>query len=76
MKKDNIKINGHVGTWYVIDEDERRGKKLYLLEHEYYGDEAACLIIDEDYNIVMDDVWNGFDDYLEDWKILFFLLSQ
>ena len=75
MKKDNIKINGHVGTWYVIDEEERGGKKLYLLEHEYYGDEAACLIIDEDYNIVMDDVWNGFDDYLEDWKILFFLLQ-
>lgn len=69
MKKDNIRINGYVGTWYVIDEKEYKNKTLYLLEHEYYGDEAACLIIDEDYNIVMDDVWNGFDDYdyLEDF---------
>ena len=68
MKKDNIRINGDVGTWYIIDEKEYKDKTLYLLEHEDFGDEAGCLIIDKNYNVVMDDVWNGFDDYdyLED----------
>ena len=65
VKSDNIKVEGHVGTWYVIDETERSGKKLFLLEHETYGDEAACVIVDEDGNLELEDVWNGFDDYDE-----------
>lgn len=69
--REGIKIAGHRGTWYVIDEsaysfpDEEKGavvKSVYLLEHETYGDETACLIVDEDKNIILDDVWNGFDD--------------
>lgn len=63
--REGIKIEGHVGTWYVIDETVRDGKTLYLLEHETYGDEAACLIVDSNKEIVLDDVWNGFDDYDE-----------
>lgn len=65
MKKDNIKINGHTGTWYVIDESFYHGEKVYLLEHETYGDEAACLIVNEKLEIILEDVWNGFSD-LED----------
>lgn len=67
MKQDKIKIKGHIGTWYVIDETYFNGKKLYLLEHEIYGDEAAELIVDENLYIVMDDVWNGFSD-LDGWE--------
>jgi hypothetical protein len=62
MEKDHITVDGHIGTWYVIDEGFYKGKQVYLLEHEKYGDEAACLIIDKDYNILLDDVRNGFDD--------------
>lgn len=62
MLKNNIKIKGHIGTWYVIDEGYHNGKKVYLLEHEEYGDEAAALVVDQDLNIIMDDVWNGFND--------------
>lgn len=62
MEKNNIKIEGHRGTWYVIDEKEHNGEKLYLLEHETYGDTAACLIVRQDLSIFLDDVWNGFDD--------------
>lgn len=65
MKKDGIKIEGYVGRWYVIDETIWNGEKVYLLEHETYGDEAACLIVNENLSVVLDDVWNGFDD-LED----------
>lgn len=77
-KSDHIRIEGHRGTWYVIDEgwfiltpDTDSGQPLtipahlFLLEHEVYGDEAACLIVDEHGTIVLEDVWNGFDD-LED----------
>lgn len=74
----HITISGHIGTWYVIDEgdfvltpDTDDGKALtipahlYLLEHEEYGDEAAHIIVNEDGKVVLDDVWNGFDDLLE-----------
>lgn len=62
-ESDNISIEGHIGTWYVIDSEEIEGKKLFLLEHEEYGDSAASIIVDENKNLVMEDVWNGFDDY-------------
>lgn len=73
-KSDNIEVEGHFGTWYVIDEgmfeltpDTERGPetiraRLFLLEHEEYGDEAACVIVTEDGKLVLEDVWNGFDD--------------
>lgn len=62
MKKDNIKIKGYRGTWYAIDESYYRGNKVYLLEHEQLGDETACMIIDKNYNILSDEVYNGFSD--------------
>ena len=57
----NIKVEGYKGTWYVIDKNHLRDKKIYLLEHETYG-EDACIIIDEDMNVILDDVYNGFQD--------------
>lgn len=65
MQKENIKIKGHIGTWYVIDETEWKGERVFLLEHETFGDEAACLIVNEKLEIILENVWNGFDD-LED----------
>lgn len=68
MNKSKIKIAGHIGTWSAIEEVIYKGKTIYLMEHDFYGDEAAMLIIDEDNNIVADEIWNGFDDleYLEE----------
>jgi len=62
MQKDHIKVEGHRGTWYIIGESVYKNEPVFLLEHEQYGDEAASLIVKEDLTIVMDDVWNGFDD--------------
>ena len=75
---DHIRVEGHEGTWYVIDEgnfvltpDTDDGRPLtipahlFLLEHETYGDEAAHVIVDENGHLALEDVWNGFDD-LED----------
>ena len=46
LDSDNIEIEGYTGTWYVIEAEHIKGKDLFLLESEYYGDEAACLIVD------------------------------
>jgi hypothetical protein len=62
MQRDKIKIYGHRGTWYVIDKSVYKGEPVFLLEHEQYGDETACLIVKEDLTVLVDDVWNGFDD--------------
>lgn len=62
IKKEGLKVEGHKGTWYVIDEGYYKGKRVYLLEHEQYGEDAACLIVNKDLEILMDDVWNGLED--------------
>ena len=34
----------------------------FVVENEVLGDEVPCIIIDSDYNIILDNVYNGFDD--------------
>jgi hypothetical protein len=65
MKKDGIRFAGIYGAWYVIDSKVVNGQQLYLVESETFGDEAPCIIIDENYNIIQDDVYNGFDEIQE-----------
>lgn len=67
MKTENIKIYNHTGTWHVIDQTKYNGNDVYLLEHGTWGDMTENLIVDKNLNILLDDVWNGFDDleYLE-----------
>jgi len=65
MKKDNISVKGFKGTWYIIDEAYFSGKEVYLLEHEEFGDEAACIIINKELELILNNVWNGFDDLEE-----------
>ncbi len=62
---DNIAVDGHIGTWYVIDTQAFGDKTYFLLEHEEYGDEASCIIVDEDKKLILEDVWNGFSDLEE-----------
>lgn len=62
MKKDNIKLNGHIGTWYILSDSVIMGKHLYLVEHETYGEDTEGLIIDNNYNVVLDEVFNGWHD--------------
>ena len=63
---DQIAVEGHVGTWYAIDEMEVGGEKFFLLEHEEYGDEAACVAVNEQGKLVAEDLWNGFDEDFQD----------
>ena len=57
-----LTVAGHIGTWHAIDQHEVGGHSFYLMEHDAYGDEAACIIVDERGKLVLDDVYNGFDD--------------
>lgn len=63
---DQIAVEGHVGTWYAIDETEVGGEKFFLLEHEEYGDEAACVAVNEQGKLVAEDLWDGFDEDFQD----------
>lgn len=62
MKREGIRVEGHRGTWYVIDEGYHNGRKVYLLEHETYGDMAASVIVDSKGNLLLEDVWNGLEE--------------
>ena len=59
---DHIAVEGHIGTWYAIDETEVGGEKFFLLEHEEHGDMAACVAVNEQGKLVAEDLWNGFDE--------------
>ena len=58
----HIAVEGHIGTWYAIDETEIGGEKFFLLEHEEHGDIAACVAVNEQGKLVAEDLWNGFDE--------------
>ena len=59
---DHIAVEGHIGTWYAVDEMEIGGEKFFLLEHEEHGDMAACAAVNEQGKLVAEDLWNGFDE--------------
>ena len=58
----HIAVEGHIGTWYAIDETKIGGEKFFLLEHEEHGDMAACVAVNEQGKLVAEDLWNGFDE--------------
>ena len=66
MQKNNIKLKGYYGTFYIISDTvmDIKGtlKRVYLLENEVYGDEVPCIIIEGNYKVILDNVYNGFDD--------------
>lgn len=66
---DEVKFKGYKGRWYVIGKTSRFGKTYYLFESTIWGDEAPAIITDETGKILLDDVYNGFDDLWEalDW---------
>ena len=63
---DCITVEGHIGTWYAVDETEVGGEKFFLLEHEEHGDMAACVAVNEQGKLVAEDLWNGFDEEFQE----------
>ena len=66
MDTTGLAVSGHVGTWHTIDHREIDGHTFYLMEHDSFGDEAACLIVDERGRLTVEDVYNGFDEQTMD----------
>ena len=58
----HVKIEGHTGFWHQIDKKVVDGEVLYLLEHDTFGDEAPCIIVNRKFEVILDDVWNGFEE--------------
>ena len=54
-------VDTHFGTWHTIDSQNFGGKDYFLMEHDKFGDEAACIIVDSSGKLVAEDIWNGFD---------------
>jgi hypothetical protein len=65
INTDNIKIEGHVGRWYVIDETVNNGRKVFLLEHETYGDDVAHIAVDIHGKIVCEEIYDDFPECLD-----------
>jgi hypothetical protein len=78
VKKNNIKVEGHVGTWYVVDEVYYEGAMYFLLEHEYYGEDTAWIAVDEAGDIVLEGIRNGAKElieYLTPYVVIKFFMS-
>lgn len=67
-QKDHIRLDDEPFSWHIIDElPYQNGHTYYLLEPESY-EKNYHPIIDEDYNIILDHAFFGFQDlydYLE-----------
>lgn len=51
--------------WCVIDSFCLDHKKYFLLENKEYGDTVPAMIVDNNFNIVLENVWNGKDDLID-----------
>ncbi|NLV93561.1 MAG: hypothetical protein GX031_03280 [Candidatus Riflebacteria bacterium] len=63
-----IKIQGYYGTWYVIDVLETDNGDLFLLESEQYGDEVPGIIVNNWNEVMLDYVYNGFEDWYDSYS--------
>lgn len=61
----DIKVDGHIGTWYIIDSVVYDENTYYLLEHNTYGDEVPCIAIKEDKSLLLEDIYNGIQDIID-----------
>jgi hypothetical protein len=67
-KSSGIQVEGHEGTWYAIDSLEDGGNKVFLLEHEEYGDETEAIVVNENGEKLFGEVYDDWHGHYEDWK--------
>lgn len=62
-----VNDNGAVyeDTYYVIEKSNYNGQDLFLCESEVDGEDSPAVILDENANVILEDVYNGFSDYEE-----------
>ena len=62
---EGIKIPEHYGTWYTIDCIVINKVLYFLCEHEELGDETPNIIINQEGQLILDEVYNGFEDLVD-----------
>ena len=55
-------VDGHIGTWHTVDHREIDGHTFWLMEHDTFGDDASCIIVDERGELVLSHIYDGFDE--------------
>ena len=55
-------IEGKEGSWLAYDSIIIDGREFFLMEHTAYGAQAANVVLDGDGNLVVDNVFHGFDE--------------
>jgi len=58
-------IEGKEGSWLAFDSIIIDGKQFFLMEHETYGREVAWTVVDENGKLVVDNVYKGFDQTVQ-----------
>ena len=58
-------IEGKEGSWLAFDSIIIDGKEFFLMEHTTYGSDATWIVLDEDGKLVVDNVYNGFDEAVQ-----------
>lgn len=46
MKRNGIRWQRHIGTFYIINQKEEYERKIYLHEGEIYGDNTNHVVLD------------------------------
>ena len=54
-------IEGKEGSWHAFDSIIIEGRQFFLMEHETYGKEAAWVVLDGHGKLIVDNVYQGFD---------------
>ena len=60
INTDAISLDGYTDTWYVVDETDYHGQKVFLLEHEVFGDETEHLAVNENGTVLVDEIYDNW----------------
>jgi len=58
-------IEGKEGSWLAFDSIIIDGKQFFLMEHETYGREVTWTVVDENGKLILDNVYKGFDQTVQ-----------
>lgn len=56
-----LMVEGHMGTWHTIGQQEYHGELFFLMRHDEYGSEVSDIIVSENGTLVAENLQNGFD---------------
>ena len=62
---DGIKVKGHRGKWYVVEDVVYGGETYFLLEHETYGNDADWVAVNSAGDLIMEDITDGAEELIE-----------